>query len=387
VTRKIHLWPEAPGRHDDLLEVPAVLEGVRGKPRRLWFRLPADQRQNITPAADPFVLATAFHAMGAGADLEVHGTVSPSLLAGLEENQVVWCRWRPDRYRRFGVKAEVEREEPRDASRRTVMTFSGGLDSCCTAWRHTRGDPGRRKRRLDAAVMAHGFDIPLDQDDVYARALAGAKAILDTVGVPLIPVASNVRVLKDDWEDMHGAALAACLHLLAAGYSTGLIASTHAYEALRIPWGSNPITDPMLGSASFSIVHDGCELTRAAKAAEIGEWDAALRHLRVCWEGEHLDRNCGFCMRCVTTALYFAAAGRPVPPGIPIASPSEGVERLARLEAAPVQLDRYETILVTARENGVKDPWVAELARLIRGRRATGEKGRSKRFGRRWRPW
>jgi hypothetical protein len=43
------------------------------------------------------------------------------------------------------------------------------------------------------------------------------------------------------------------------------------------------------------------------KADEIGDWDVARRHLRICWEGKHLDRNCGACMRCVSTALYFAA--------------------------------------------------------------------------------
>ena len=175
-----------------------MLEGVRGKPTRLYFRLPLEQRQNLTLAADPFLLAIAFHVMGAGADLEVHGAVSPSLLRGLEEFQAAWCRWRPDRYRPFSVRAEVEREEAREASGRTVMTFSGGLDSSCTAWRHTRGDLGRRKRRLEAAVMAHGFDIPLDQGEIFTRAVESSRAMLESIGVLLVPVVSNIRDLRGD---------------------------------------------------------------------------------------------------------------------------------------------------------------------------------------------
>jgi len=140
--RKFRLWPERPDRRGDRVEVPAVLDGVRGTSVRLCFRLPAEEWPNLTAAADPFVLATSFHLIGAGADLEVHGVVSPSLLRGLEEFQAAWCRWLPERYRPFSVKADSEREETRQASERTVMTFSGGLDAGCTAWRHTRGDPG-----------------------------------------------------------------------------------------------------------------------------------------------------------------------------------------------------------------------------------------------------
>jgi hypothetical protein len=372
MTRRIHLWPEEHRRRDDQIEVPAVLERVRGKPVRLYFRVPMEEQANLTPAVDPFVLLTAFHVLGAGADLEVHGAVSPSLLRGLEEFQAAWCRWRPDRYRPFSVKAEVEREEAREASGRAVMTFSGGLDSCCTAWRHTRGSLGRRKRRVKAAVMVHGFDIPLDQDDVFQRAEASSRAILDSIGIPLIPVVCNVRVLRDDWEDLHGAALAGCLHLLAGGYSTGLIASSHVYETPRIPWGSNPVTDPMLGNSSFSIVHDGCELTRSQKAREIGDWATGQKHLRVCWEGKHLDRNCGACLRCLHTGLCFAAVGRPIPPSIPLSCPGEGVERLLAHEPTPVQLNLFENLALTARKSGLTDSWIAELESLIDSHRRTG---------------
>ena len=80
---------------------------------------------------------------------------------------------------------------------------------------------------------------------------------------------------------MHGAILASFLHLLAGGYSTGLVASSHAYETLRFPWGSNPLTDPMLASRSISIVHDGCDVTRWEKADLLADWETAMRRLRV----------------------------------------------------------------------------------------------------------
>ena len=352
----------------------AVLEGVRGKRTPLTFRLPVEEREHLTSAADPFVLASAFHLMEAGTDLEVHGAVSPSLLRGLEEVQAAWQRWKPGRYRPFSVQADLEREEAREPSGQTVMTFSGGLDSCCTAWRHTRGDLGRRKRKIEAAVMVHGFDIPLEQDEVFNRAVETSRTILGSIGIPVVPMVSNIRTLGGQWEDVHGAALAACLHLLAGGYSTGLVASSHVYETLRFPWGSNPVTDPMLSSAAFSIVQDGCELTRWEKADEVGDWEAARHHLRLCWEGEHLDRNCGSCMRCVGTAFCFAAVGRPIPPSIPIPSPAEALRRLRALEPSPVQLGHFENMVAEARRRALDDPWVAALDELVRGRRPVAPK-------------
>jgi hypothetical protein len=380
MTRRIHLWPESPRSQGDEIEVPAVLEGVRGRTRRLFFRVPSEERSNLASVADMFVLATAFHVMRAGADLEVHGAVSPSLLGNLEEFQLAWSGWRPDRYRPFSVTAGTEREEASQERGGTIMAFSGGLDSCCTAWRHTRGNLGRRKRRPGAAVMVHGFDIPLQQREVFARAAARSKIMLDSIGVRLIPMSCNVRALKDTWADSHGAALAACMHLLAGGYSTGLIAGSHTYDDLRFPWGSNPVTDPMLGSASLAIVHDGCDLTRWDKAEQIGDWPEALRCLRVCWEGEQLDRNCGRCMRCVATALCFATVGRPVPAGIPVSSPEEAVARLRSLTPTPVQLDHFENKVVTARRKGLSEPWVEALAQFTRDRRRIGTKPRFERL-------
>lgn len=378
MTRKIHLWPEEPDQRDSELEVSAVLEGVRGKKTRLFFRLPLEERASLSPSANPFLLAVVFHVMAADADLEVHGAVSPSLLRGLEEFQAAWSRWRPERYRPFSVKAEVEREETCPEDERTVMTFSGGLDSCCTAWRHTNGQLGSRKRRIDAAVMVHGFDIALDQDEVFTRAVANSRVILDTIDVPLIPVECNIRILRDDWEDSHGAALAACLHLLAGGYSAGLVASSSVYESLRLPWGSNPVTDPLLSSTWFSIVHDGCDLTRWEKADVIADWAAAQQHVRVCWEGDQLDRNCGVCMRCVGTAVCYAAVGRPIPTSIPVPSPAEAVERLRALKPNPVQLGLFESMAATARRKGLKEPWAGELERFVEGQRNVARK---RRFG------
>ena len=138
------------------------------------------------------------------------------------------------------------------------------------------------------------------------------------------------------------------------------------YEALRLPWGSNPVTDPMLGSAAFPIVHDGCDLARWEKAELVADWPEAGKYLRVCWEGDRLDRNCGRCMRCVGTAIGFAAVGKPIPESIPVDSPIEAVQRLQKLDPDRIQRAHYENMIAVAQKRGITADWVAALAATIR---------------------
>ena len=361
--QRLHLWPEAPIRRDGVLEIRARLEGGRPQPFDLVFGLPPEEEAGVTRSADPFVVAATFTTLRSGRDLEVHGPVSPTLLRGLESFQAAWSRWRPDRYRPFEVHADEDRESVPHPAASSVLTFSGGLYSCYTAWRHTQGGAGRGACALDAAVMVHGFDIPLDRAEAFERASQRARRILDGVGVRLVTLSSIVRDLGDDWEDAHGAALAACLHVLSGRYATGLIASSHTYEALRFPWGSNPLTDPMLGSGALAIVHDGADRRRLEQARAISGWQAALDGLRVCWEHEPFDTNCGACMRCVGTALCFLAEGLPIPPGLEIPSADVAARRFCELKPGPVQ-----ELLAAARGNGLDEAWMDVVGRHLRRR-------------------
>ncbi len=98
-----------------------------------------------------------------------------------------------------------------------------------------------------------------------------------------------------------------------AWFSTGLIASSHAYDSLRFPWGSNPLTDPLLSSDRLQIINDGGECSRWEKAEAIAEWEPALKHLRVCHKGKQRDRNCGVCPNCLFTADVFRAGAGTAP--------------------------------------------------------------------------
>jgi hypothetical protein len=161
--------------------------------------------------------------------------------------------------------------------------------------------------------MIHGFDMTLRKADDYQRALKKSGILLHSLGMELIPMATNLRKVLFDPVDAQGNILASCLTLLKGEYISGLIAGSFYYPALIFPWGTNPITDPLLSSDSFRIIHDATGYSRFEKVRQIAEWSETLTSLRVCIVGENKDRNCCRCEKCIRTILSFRAWGFGLP--------------------------------------------------------------------------
>lgn len=361
---KTHLWPEETIEENDSTTVSITIENHDRSRTRLWYRVPSQYTSLLSSSCDPFVVATLMLAMSQSADVIVHGEASPSLLQNLEEFQAAWVCWCPQKYRKIEITAEVEREQlitvPEE---KAIAAFSGGVDSCFTVFRHKTGRAGRLSRNLQAGLMVHGFDIPLAQEQMFERAAEKSKAMLASLGIELIPMTTNFRELGQDWEDVFGAAVASTLMLLRGGYTVGLLPSSYTYQSLFLPWGSNPLTDPLLSSSVFQIIHDGIAFKRIEKIRELTHFPAALQELRVCWEGEQLDRNCGRCEKCIRTILGFRVMGI----GLPSCFEQDVTERqiLDIHTSKKSQLTYFEEILEVAKANGISDSWVSTLEECI----------------------
>ena len=283
--RQTHLWQEEPVKTDREITVSATIEAPDQSRHQLWYRLPVQYDSLITSSCDPFVVATVLLCMRWPAPVVVHGQVSPSLLQNLEEFQAAWSAWEPNTYQPVKICADVEQEQPIAELDKAIVAFSGGVDSCFTVFRHRAGLCGRWQRNLQAGLMIHGMDIPLEEQQGFTNAAEKAKVLLASLDVELIPIATNFRELPLKWEDAFGTGILSCLMVLQGGYTTGLIASSFPYQALSFPYGSNPVTDWMLSSNAFKIVHDGAAFPRLEKMREIIKWPEALQSLRVCWQG------------------------------------------------------------------------------------------------------
>ena len=368
--RQIHLWREEAIESDGLTTVSVTIELSNQGRSRLWYRVPSEYGELLTPSCDPFVVATIFLAMSKRADMVVHGEASPSLLQNLAEFQAAWRAWRPYHYGQIEIAAEVEREASQTGDK-AIAAFSGGVDSCFTVFRHQRGRCGRFQRHVKAGLMIHGFDIPLEQQQVFSVAAEKSKKMLASLGVELIPMATNFREIKQDWEDAFGAGTASCLMLLQGGFTAGLVGSSDPYIALNLPYGSNPITDHLLSSRAFQIVCDGASFTRLEKVKEIADWPEALQNLRVCWQGAQKDRNCGQCEKCIRTILGFRVLGLDLPSCFEQDVTDQQILGIRGLTA----IQRYDLeLILEAAKGSVSGSWVTALEQCIYRNRQEGAK-------------
>ena len=366
---RIHLWQEELKIDENMVTSSVTIEFPDGQKQSLWYSLPIKYQSIIPHHCNAFVVATLFLAMDYPAELVVHGEVDRTLLQNLVEFQTAWVSWCP-RYQIINITADREIDNlgttlgiP-NSNHQAIMAFSGGVDSCFTLGRHTKFELGRQRQNLTAAVMVHGFDISLDQSEIFDRALAKSQVILDSVGVKLIPLVTNFRALNQDWEDAHGAAIVSCLMLLENLYPLGLIASGPSYKSLVFPQGSNPLTDRYLSSSSFQVIHDGAGYSRLEKIKEISNWPEVRDHLRVCWQGSELDKNCCQCEKCIRNILSFRSLGA----GLPSCFPEDVTDQqIAALEVPQAQLEvDFLPILHTAKARGINQPWVKSLESCIR---------------------
>ncbi len=364
------LWPEPERRAGLGVTRACRIERYDGRScvgsTTLWYSLPDLGGGEPTEPAEPYLIAAIVQAMVEGRTLRVHGPVSAELLDNLTEFRDAWHRCAPETYAAIGLTAEpvALRGSVRRCGTGAVAAYSGGIDSTFTLWRHLRGLAGHRTRAITHAAFVHGFDIPLADTAAFSGALRRGERVLAGVGVPLIPVRTNFRTaLPFGWELVYGPALVSCLQQFRPLCGEGLVPSSKSYDVAVFPSGSSVIGDPLLTSASFGVVHDGAGFDRAAKVAEIANWAEGLAALRVCWEGDRKDQNCGECEKCVRSMLNFLSNGLPIPACFNRPPSLEAIRRVPI--KSRLALAEWTQIPTAAARNGVRDPWVAVVARKV----------------------
>jgi hypothetical protein len=295
---------------------------------QLWWETTSGEPPGVPDRLDPVAVALVAKAMNFTQDLHLEGPVSWRLLANLEEYIDAWTTWRPDIFRPVAITADEVLDDRGDGmgarADRGVLAFSGGVDSVYAAVSNQRGLRGRRSLGLAAAVLVQGFDIPLGDDAAFRVAADGARAITGEIGIPLVTMRTNWKDVADpEWQMTFGLAVAAVLHLFTDRAGQAVQASDTTYGAITVPWGSNPVTSPLLSSSRMRLTQPGGGRTRTEKAAVIGGLGSVRNHLRVCWEGEDHGRNCGTCEKCVRTKVNFLAAGHGVLPALGPLAPGE----------------------------------------------------------------
>lgn len=327
----------------------------------IWFEYDETMEPAVTPRADPFLLASLYFAMRHGLSLWVRGAgVSASLIERLDEFQQAWCAW-SNLLRYVEISAEEIEDRGPLREKPAILAFSGGVDSCYSVYRHVVEPDRYRKRRLTAALMVHGFDVPWVRD--FKPVLERGRRVLCTTPLELVVMRTNIKRICRNWDSSHALGLAAGLTLFGERFGSGLIASTMPYN-LVLSHGSNPITDWMMGSRYFEVLSDATAVTRIEKIRSIVGWPAARRHVRFCWKDKELG-NCGHCAKCLLTAILFRALGDDPSDcfGQPITDESIA-ERLSKVRFGRLELFDARMALQEARLTDKRFDWEEPLRAL-----------------------
>lgn len=275
-----------------------------------WFDFPADLETDLGDTANGCAILMLPLACYFGEVLELDQPVDRVLLDNLRGIQQVWAAWYPELevapIRAPTVESTRTARTPGDATR-TLSSFSGGIDSFFTLLRHDKAPEGDGHFVINDLLCVAGFNTPIDDLDPMRAALEPIAHVFER---RLIPVATNVRYGAQSIETpysidrlmigfAHACVLAAIPHLLDRRYREYIIPASHHFANL-MPYGSHPLTDPLLSSSGLAVVHDGASFTRIERTERVAQSDAALTVLHVCWQNYETG-NCSRCQKCVRT--------------------------------------------------------------------------------------
>ncbi len=340
-------------------------DNVQIDQRQLWFQF----SDKIVPPedsdCDSYLLAMLMDAMAEGRSIIVKGSVSKQLLSNLVEYQAIWNKWLPNVYRLIEISVDSIREKDEQVAG-AICAFSGGVDATFSVWRHTQKKNSYRTQTINLCAFVQGFDIPLADDDAFYSAKKRAEETLSDVGLSLESIKTNfTEVSSASWEHSHGCALVAALSNFKLAAGICVVGSSDPYSALNMSWGSTPVADHLLSSESFDVLHDGASHTRPEKVDAIALWSVGVNNLRVCWEGDVKDKNCGHCEKCLRTQFNFLASGKVIPRCFPVSNIEEIVfERMMILKNDGRRAE-WSQILEYANLNNIKSPWVTQLDKII----------------------
>jgi hypothetical protein len=274
-----------------------------------WFEFPREYADALTDSGNPWLVCLAPLAAWLGEPLRIGLPVDALLFRNLREVMAIWKSWYP-RTKVVPILVPGGGARTTDAGEgRTALFFSGGVDSQYSLFRNEQDEAGALP--VDDLIAIQGFDIPLAKADAFERHLGRLAVVAQATGKTLVPAATNLRrtrLHEAPWgEFWHGCALAAVGLTLESRYRRLTIASANHYADLE-PWGSHPMTDPLLSTAGTLVLHDGATRRRWEKLDLVARHDEALRSLHVCYR-DLSDANCGQCEKCLRNMIILELLG------------------------------------------------------------------------------
>ena len=307
-TKQVTLSPVSETGHQGIPRLQYKLNLPDQPDWLLWFESDKLLPQDTLDAAAVCLLQPLQAIAQPGWHLHIQGALSPSLAWHLNEFQHVWATWMG--WPVMTITADSWHETIPNRPMEAIASFSGGVDSAFTAYECSQSE--QRPYAVNSVLMVHGFDLELADDTAWSQAWSSAQVLTQSLGLCLYGLKTNLAELHRQvlhWDMSYASAVAGCLRLFNQQFGAGLIPSSFPYGGLHFPAGSNPISDPLLSSANFSIKLHGAAYTRPEKTQLLLHWPQFISHLRVCWQPHSQGKNCGQCEKCMRMRLLLAIHG------------------------------------------------------------------------------
>ena len=284
-------------------------------PDALWYRVPDRFSQYLSTQSDAFLIPGLLAGMYFQEDIEIRGTVSPRLAYNLNEYQYLLNFRMPKAV--TPVEIKYDQLTPLLANTEAVgTTFSGGVDSLFTLWKHLPKNQPYTDYQITHALFILGFDILNADRQKYQSVYSGYSEALKQINVELITLETNLVSLimpRMRFVHFYGPVLIGAAHVFGKLFNKFLIPSSRDYWQLQT-WtsSSDPTTDPLLSTESLEIIHHGAAYRRVEKIEAISDWKLSHDYLRVCQSAKPDDRmmNCSRCEKCVRTMIPIYALGK-----------------------------------------------------------------------------
>lgn len=291
--------------------------------QELYFETNAELEPDLYLNPNSFLLACALPAMRYGEPrIAIDAPICPEIKDGSIAAMKCLINWHGGDRSVIEIEAPIQSEVlfP-DRQQRAAAFFSGGIDALAMLRDNHLNFPQDHPRHIKDGILVYGIlQGENESDPKFQNVIDAVSAIASDAGIDLIQVSTNAyahfRDLDPDFSfwrlEYLGSFLAAIAHAFAPRLTIASIASTYDYACLE-PWGSHPLLDPLYSSIGLQIRHENAALSRLEKTKLIGEWDVALKHLRVCNEKTSYSQgnyNCGKCYKCLKTMTALLALGK-----------------------------------------------------------------------------
>ncbi|MEL6501526.1 MAG: hypothetical protein AAFQ23_08995, partial [Cyanobacteria bacterium J06623_1] len=295
-----------------------IWEDCDRAPEEVYFETTTKYGADLHVNPNSWLLCSALAAMRYGEKrIKIDAPISPEIKDGLINAMKCLIEWHGGERQVIALEAPLQEEVlfPNKQPRAGAL-FSGGIDALAMVRDNHLNFAADHPRRIQDGILVYGvLEGENEQDPSFQNVVNAVSAMANDAGIELIQVYTNAyahfRDLDTDFSfwrfEYHGSFLAAIAHAFAPRLSVASIASTYDFANLE-PWGSHPLLDPLYSTTSLQVRHENAALSRLEKTKLVGEWDVALKQLRVCNEKESYQAgnyNCGNCEKCVRTMTAF----------------------------------------------------------------------------------